>query len=116
VVIERGQIWWAELEPPSGSGPGYRRPVLVVQSDAFNRSRLRTAIVIVLTSNLRLVQAPGNVVIPAKASGLARDSVANVSQIITIDRDFLTEPAGRLRGSLMKDVESGLRLVLGLSS
>ena len=116
MVIERGQIWWAELEPPSGSGPGYRRPVLVVQSDAFNRSRLRTAIVIVLTSNVRLVQAPGNVVIPAKASGLSRDSVANVSQIITIDRDYLAEPAGRLRGSLLKDVENGLKLVLGLSS
>lgn len=116
MVIERGQIWWAELEPPSGSGPGYRRPVLVVQSDAFNRSRLRTAIVVVLTSNVRLVQAPGNVLIPAKTSGLSRDSVANVSQILTIDRDFLSEPVGRVRGSLLKDVESGLKLVLGLSS
>jgi mRNA interferase MazF len=85
-----------------------------VQDDAFNRSRLRTVIAVVLTSNLRLVEAPGNVLIPAKAAGLPKDSVANVSQVITIDRDFLTEPVGRLRGQLLKSVESGLRLVLGL--
>lgn len=85
-----------------------------MQDDAFNRSRLRTVIAVVLTSNLRLVEAPGNVLIPAKAAGLPKDSVANVSQVITIDRDFLTEPVGRLRGQLLKSVESGLRLVLGL--
>jgi mRNA interferase MazF len=85
-----------------------------VQDDAFNRSRLRTVIAVVLTSNLRLVEAPGNVLIPAKAAGLPKDSVANVSQIITIDRDFLAEPTGRLRGQVMKNVEHGLRLVLGL--
>ena len=114
MVVERGQIWWAELGEPRGSEPGYRRPVLIVQSDAFNRSRLRTTIVVVLTSNLRLVEAPGNVLIPAKTSGLSRDSVANVSQIITIDRDLLTEQAGKLRAPLLRDVESGLRLVLDL--
>jgi len=85
-----------------------------VQDDAFNRSRLRTVIAVVLTSNLRLVEAPGNVLIPARAAGLPKDSIANVSQVITIDRDFLTAPAGRLRGELLKNVESGLRLVLGL--
>jgi mRNA interferase MazF len=88
--------------------------VLIVQDDAFNRSRLRTVIAVVLTSNIRLLEAPGNVLIPAKAAGLPKDSVANVSQIITIDRDFLTEPAGRLRGQVMKNIDNGLRLVLGL--
>jgi mRNA interferase MazF len=114
VVIERGQVWWTDLGEPAGSEPGFRRPVLIVQSDAFNRSRLRTVIAVVLTSNLRLVDAPGNVLIPAKAADLPKDSVANVSQVITIDRDFLSEPAGRIRGQLLKDVENGLRLVLAL--
>jgi len=114
LVVERGQIWWADLGEPTGSEPGFRRPVLVVQSDAFNRSRLRTVVAVVLTSNLRLVEAPGNVLISAKTAGLPKDSVANVSQIITVDRDFLTEPAGRIRGQLLKDVENGLRLVLAL--
>jgi len=114
MVIERGQIWWADLDAPSGSEPGFRRPVLVVQDDAFNRSRLQTVIAVVLTSNVRLVDAPGNVLIPAKAAGLPKDSVANVSQVITLDRDFLDEPAGKLRGPLLKDVENGLRLVMDL--
>lgn len=114
MVIERGQVWWADLGDPSGSEPGFRRLVLIVQSDAFNRSRLHTIIAVVLTSNLRLVDAPGNVLIPAKNAGLPKDSVANVTQVITLDRDFLTEPAGRVRGQVLTAVESGLRLVLGL--
>ena len=114
MVIERGQVWWADLGDPTGSEAGFRRPLLIVQDDAFNRSRLRTVIAVVLTSNLRLLDAPGNVLVPAKAAGLPKDSVANVSQVITVDRDFLTEPVGRLRGQLLKNVESGLRLVLGL--
>ncbi len=114
MVIERGEIWWADLGEPGGSEPGFRRPVLVVQNDAFNRSRLRTVIAVVLTSNIRLVDAPGNVLIPAAASGLPRDSVANVSQVITIDRDSLCERAGRIRGRTLGDVDSGLRLVLSL--
>jgi mRNA interferase MazF len=114
VVIERGEVWWADLGEPNGSEPGYRRPVVVVQSDAFNRSRLRTVITVVLTTNLRLLEAPGNVLISAKTSGLPKDSVANVSQLITLDRDFLLERAGRLRGQPLKDLETGLRLVLGL--
>ena len=113
-MIERGQIWWADLGDPTGSVPGDRRPVLVVQNDAFNRSRLRTIVAVVLTSNLRLVEAPGYVLIPAKVSGLPKDSVANVSQVITVDKDFLVEPAARIRGQLLKDVEQGLRLVLAL--
>jgi mRNA interferase MazF len=114
VVIERGEVWWAALPEPSGSEPGYRRPLLVVQADAFNRSRLQTVVAVVLTSNLRLVEAPGNVLVPAQASGLPKDSVANVSQVVTVDRDFLTERAGRLRGRALEAVEDGLRLVLDL--
>ena len=114
MVIERGEVWWADLGEPHGSEPGYRRPVVIVQSDAFNRSRLRTVIVVVLMTNLRLLDAPGNVLISAKASGLSRDSVANVSQLVTLDRDFLIERAGRLRGQPLKDLENGLRLVLDL--
>jgi mRNA interferase MazF len=114
VVVERGQIWWADLGEPDGSEPGFRRPLLIVQNDAFNRSRLRTTLAVVLTSNLRLLDAPGNVLLSAKASGLPRDSVANVSQVITIDRDFLTERAGTIRGALLGDVDAGLRLVLDL--
>lgn len=114
MVVERGQIWWAELDEPRGSEPGFRRPLLIVQDDAFNRSRIRTVVAAVLTSNLRLVAAPGNVLIPAKASGLPKDSVVNVSQIVTIDRDFLAEPAGKLRGQLLKSIDDGLRLVLSL--
>ena len=114
MVVERGQIWWVDLGDPAGSEPSFRRPVLIVQSDAFNRSRVRTVLAVVLTTNLRLVEAPGNVLLAAKAAGLPRDSVANVSQVITVDRDFLSEPAGRIRGQLLKEVENGLRLVLDL--
>ena len=85
-----------------------------MQSDAFNRSRLRTVLAVVLTSNLRLIDAPGNVFLPGKAAGLPKDSVANVSQIVTLDRDMLSELAGRVRGNLLSEVESGLRLVLSL--
>ena len=114
MVVERGQVWTADLGEPDGSEPGYNRPVLIVQSDAFNRSRLQTVIAVVLSTNLRLVEAPGNVLIPAKTSGLRKDSVANVSQVITIDREFLIELAGRVRGQCLKDVENGLRVILGL--
>jgi mRNA interferase MazF len=112
--LARGDIWWAELPEPQGSEPGYRRPLLIVQNDAFNRSRLPTTIAVVLTSNVRLVEAPGNVLIPAKASGLPRDSVANVSQVITVDRAALTERVGRLSASLLDQVADGLRLALAL--
>lgn len=88
--------------------------MLVVQRDAFNRSRIRTVIAVALTSNLRLVDAPGNVLLPAKASGLPKDSVANVSQVVTLDKDDLVDLAGRIRGALLADVDAGLRLVLGL--
>jgi mRNA interferase MazF len=114
-VISRRDVWWAELEPPRGSEPGYRRPVLVVQADAFNRSRIQTVVGVILTSNLRLLDAPGNVLVPAKSAGLPRDSVVNISQIVTLDREFLVERAGRVPQRIMADVDAGLRLVLDLA-
>jgi len=114
MVVERGQIWWADLGEPDGSEPGFHRPVLIVQDDAFNRSRLRTVLGVVLTTNIRLLDAPGNVLLSASATGLPKDSVANVSQVITVDRDFLLQLAGRVRGQVLRDVERGLRCVLGL--
>lgn len=107
-------MWWADLDEPAGSEPGYRRPVLIVQADAFNRSRLQTTIAVVLTSNLRLIDAPGNVLVPKQASGLPKDSVANVSQLITLDRDFLTERTGKLPTRLLATIDAGLKLVLAL--
>jgi mRNA interferase MazF len=114
VVISRGEIWWASLPEPVGSEPGYRRPILVVQSDDFNRSRIDTIIAVGISSNLRLTQAPGNVLLPRRATGLAKDSVANVSQVITADKGFLTEYVGGLPPYLLEQVETGLRLVMSL--
>ena len=113
-MIQRREVWWAELTAPRGSEPGYRRPVLVIQADAFNRSRLHTVVVAVLTSNLRLLDAPGNVLVPKRASGLPKQSVLNVSQVLTLDRDFLVEKAGRVPPKLMAQIDAGLKLALGL--
>jgi len=112
--VQRREVWWADLEEPRGSEPGFRRPILVVQADSFNRSRLRTVLGVVLTSNTRLLDAPGNVLLPAKSSGLNRDSVANVTQIVTLDEDYLDERAGRVPPNLMAHVDAGLQLVLDL--
>jgi len=112
--ITRGEIWWADLPDPRGSEPGFRRPVLVIQANSFNRSRIQTVIVAVISSNLRLADAPGNVLLPARASGLPKDSVVNVSQLLTLDRSFLTEEVGKLPNRQMQDVDTGLRLVLEL--
>lgn len=114
MVVQRGEVWWADLDDARGSEPGYRRPVLVVQSDAFNRSRIQTVLVAVITSNLKLIDAPGNVLLPSKASGLPNDSVVNVSQVLTLDRTFLTERAGKLAARYVAQVDAGLRLVLAL--
>ncbi|MEW5767726.1 MAG: type II toxin-antitoxin system PemK/MazF family toxin [bacterium] len=114
MVIHRGEIWWATLPPPVGSEPGYRRPLLVIQSNDFNRSRIATVIAVVVTSNTRLAQAPGNALLPARATGLAQDSVANVSQVITIDKGFLTERVSTVPLHLLEQIEEGLRLVLSL--
>ena len=114
MVIQRGEIWWADLAEPQGSEPGFRWPILIVQSDAFNRSRIATTIGVALTSNLALVDAPGNVLVPKRTSGLPKDSVANVSQVVTVGRDVLTERVGKLSPDLMTTVDAGLRLVLSL--
>ena len=112
--IRRGEIWWADLGDPRGSEPGFRRPVLVVQADDFNRSRISTILTVVLTRNLRLAAAPGNVLIPHGKSGLKEDSVANVSQFITVDRGYLDGYAGRISPGLMAAVDAGMKLILGL--
>ena len=112
--MKRGEIWWASLPEPAGAEPGFRRPVVIVQADEFNQSRIGTVIVVVLTSNLRLAEAPGNLLLTARSTGLPKNSVANVSQLITIDKAFLTERVGKLSPSLVNELEAGLRLVLDL--
>jgi mRNA interferase MazF len=113
VVIAQGDVCWADLPDPVGSGPGFRRPALVVQGDALNRSRLATVICVPLTSNLKWGGAPGNVVLPARSTGLSKDSVANVSQLVTIDRSALTERVGRVSRSQLALILAGIDLVLG---
>lgn len=113
-MIKRGEIWWASLPEPSGSSPGFRRPLVVLQSDSFNQSRISTVIAAVITSNLRLADAPGNVLVSAKIAGLKKDSVINVSQLITVDKSYLTEKTGKLPAKLLQELEEGLRLVLAL--
>jgi mRNA interferase MazF len=112
--MHRGEIWWASLDDPEGSGPGYRRPILIVQSDEFNRSRISTVIVAVLTSNVTLAQAPGNVLLKARQAGLAKASVVNVSQVITVDKQCLTEKVKKVDASVMEEIDNGLRLVLAI--
>jgi mRNA interferase MazF len=113
VVISQGEIWWADLPAPSGSGPGFRRPVLVVQGDDFNRSSIGTTVSVPLTSTLRWVDAPGNVRLTARSTGLPRDSVANVSQIVPLDRTLLTERVGKLSRAKVDLVLAGIDIVLG---
>ena len=112
--MKRGEIWWATLPPPSGSGPGFRRPVLVIQSNPFNDSRISTAIIAVITSNLALAEAPGNVRAAKAESGLSKHSVVNVSQILAIDKALLTYRVQPLSAEAMRRVDNGLRLVLDL--
>jgi mRNA interferase MazF len=112
--VRRGEIWWASHGEPQGSGPGYRRPVLVVQSNEFNDSAIRTLICAAITSNLRLADAPGNVRVGRRVGGLPQDSVVDVSQLITLDKHLLTEKVGRLPAQSLQDVEAGIKLVLAL--
>lgn len=112
--MQRGEIWWAELPEPVASEPGYRRPVLIIQSDDFTRSRIQTIIVIVLTTNPRLAGAPGNVRLTTRDTGLPKDSVVNASQVITVDKSFLTERVSRVEDRIMQLVEEGVRTVLAL--
>jgi mRNA interferase MazF len=114
VIPQRGDVWWASLEAPHGSSPGYRRPVLVVQSNSFNASAIQTVIVAAITSNLSVADAPGNVRLPKATAGLRRPSVVNVSQVLSVDRSFLQERLGVLSSRQMNAVAEGLRLVLAL--
>lgn len=113
MVVSQGDVFWADLTDPVGSGPGFRRPVLVVQGNAFNRSRIATVVVVPLTSNLTLAQAPGNVLLRRRMTSLPKDSVANVSQVIAIDRSLLTERVGQLTAGAVRLVLQGIDLVLG---
>lgn len=112
--MHRGEVWWAALPDPVGSMPGYKRPLVIVQADSFNRSRINTVIAVVLTSNLNLADAPGNALLSMRSTGLSKDSVANVSQLITVDKQLLTERAGQLSTRQMQRLEEGIRLVLSL--
>jgi len=113
-VIGRGDVSWVDLGEPVGSRPGKRRPVLVVQADSYNVSRLNTVLAVVLSSNTRLAMMPGNVFLPAVATGLPKDSVVNVTALVTLDKKDLRESVGRLPAGLMREVNQGLRRVLGL--
>jgi mRNA interferase MazF len=112
--MQRGEIWWAALPEPRGSESGFLRPVLIVQADAFNQSRLRTVIIAAITSNLALASAPGNVLLPPRISGLSKESVVNISQLVALDRSYLTEPVGKIPPRIQASVDAGLRLVLGI--
>lgn len=112
--MQRGEIWWADLPQPTGAMPGYRRPVLLVQANAFTQSRIATIIAVVITSNLHIATAPGNVLLRATESGLSRDSVINVSQIVTLDKQVLDQRVGYVSARTLLDVEEGIRLILDL--
>jgi mRNA interferase MazF len=113
VEVLQGEIWWAELPDPSGSGPGFRRPVVIVQGNPLNRSRLGTAVCVPLTSNLKWEAAPGNTFLSARATGLPKDSVANASQLIAIDRSCLTGRTGKLSPKRLEQVLASIDVVLG---
>ena len=111
-MITQGEIWWADLQDPVGSGPGFRRPVMVVQGDSFNRSKIATVLCVPLTSNLKWADAPGNVLIEARLTGLPKDSVANVSQVVVLDKSLLTERVGKLSLAKTDLVLAGIDVVL----
>ncbi len=113
MVISQGEVWWADLRAPTGSEPGFRRPVVIVQGDALNRSRIATVVCVPLTSNLKWADAPGNVLLAARSTSLPKDSVANVSQIVALDRTSLTERAGKLSAAKVELLLSGIDVVLG---
>lgn len=113
MVIAQGEVWWADLPEPTGSGPGFRRPVVVVQGDALNRSRLATAVCVPLTSNLRWADAPGNVLLAARLTGLPQDSVANVSALVALDRALLTARVGHLSRAKVELLLAGIEVILG---
>jgi len=112
--VKRGEIWWASLGEPRGSGPGYRRPVVIASSNEFNQSLIQTVVCAAITSNLRLIDAPGNFKLAKTQFGISRDSVVNVSQLITLDKSFLTEQTGKLSNKQIHSLNEGLKLVLGI--
>lgn len=112
--VSRGEVWWAALDRPVASGPGYDRPVLIISSDGFNHSRIRTVLAAGLTTNLGLADAPGNVLVASEETGLPGDSVVNISQVVTVDKELVLERTGRLGTRAMSAVENGLRRVLEL--
>jgi mRNA interferase MazF len=112
LVVLRGEIWWADFAEPLGSEPGFRHPFLILQADSFNRSRLRTVVGLLVSSNVGLLDAPGNVLLRAGTVGLPRDSVVNVTQFATVDRDYLEERVGRVPPKILANIEAGVRLVL----
>ena len=112
--MKKGEIWWATLDDPRGSEPGYRRPVVIISSDEFNKSKIQTVIVATITSNLRLGDAPGNFQLMKQDFGLPKDSVVNVSQVLTLDKSFLTKPIGQLSIKKMLTLNDGLKLVLSI--
>jgi len=112
--MKRGEVWWAELPDPTASEPGFRRPVLILQSNLFNRSRIKTVLVAAITSNMKLAAAPGNVSLSKRSANLGRESVVNISQIVTLDKSFLRERVGKLQDPKLREVEEGVRLILAL--
>jgi mRNA interferase MazF len=112
--MQRGDVYWVDLGEPRGSAPAKRRPAVVVQADAYNATRISTAVVAAVTSNTRLASMPGNVFVPATVAGLAQDSVVNVTQLATVDRRYLEARIGVLPARLLDDVDRGLRLLLAL--
>lgn len=113
MVISQGDVWWADLPAPTGSAPGFRRPVVVVQSDALNRSRLATVVCVPLTTNLKWAAAPGNLLLPQSLTGLPKDSVASPPQILSIDKQLLTKRVGKLPRAKLNSLLSGIDIVLG---
>jgi mRNA interferase MazF len=113
VVISQGEVWWADLPDPAGSGPGFRRPVVVIQGDALNRSLIATVVSVPLTSNLRWAEAPGNVLLSARITGLPKDSVANVSQIVSLDKELLTERMGKIPRAKLELILAGIDVIVG---
>jgi mRNA interferase MazF len=113
MVVAQAELWWAELDDPVGSGPGLRRPVVVVQCDALNRSRIGTVVCVPLTSNLKWAKAPGNVLLTARATGLPKDSVANVSLIVALDKSQMAERIGRISRRQVELILAGIDIVLG---
>jgi mRNA interferase MazF len=113
VVISQGDVWWADLPEPIGSGPGFRRPVVVIQSDAFNRSRIATVVCIPLTTNIRWANVPGNVLLASRVTNLPQDSVANASLVVSMDKKLLIEHVGKLTRAKLELLLAGLDAVLG---